>query len=371
MKFLVITNAPTLFQNNKQKAYAPYVNEMDLWFKYAEKVRIVSPTKYDKPLLIKEFQRQDIEVISIPGLDFTNAKSAIKSLFGIPVIIWMIFKNLFWAEHIHLRCPGNIGLFTSVLQVLFPSKPKTVKYAGNWDPESNQPLSYRIQKKILSSTILTKKVKVLVYGEWENQTKNIVPFFTASYHESDMEEVASKNLTENINLIFVGALAPGKRPDLSLEVCHELYKKGISVQLNIFGDGALRTQLESYVKEHSLENIVKLHGNVPKETVKEAFKNSHFLIFISKSEGWPKVVAESMFWKCLPLSSKVSCVPSMIGHGTRGSIVKPNVDDVVKEVEYYLDNESIYLQKTEEACQWSRQYTLEKFDLEIKKLLDA
>ena len=65
--------------------------------------------------------------------------------------------------------------------------------------------------------------------------------------------------------------------------------------------------------------------------MKKAFIEAHFLIFISKSEGWPKVVAEAMFWKCLPISTDVSCVAYMLDYGKRGTIVSPNVliDDLV------------------------------------------
>jgi len=50
------------------------------------------------------------------------------------------------ANHIHLRCPGNIGLLACLIQILFPNTPKTSKYAGNWDPNAKQPFTYKIQK---------------------------------------------------------------------------------------------------------------------------------------------------------------------------------------------------------------------------------
>ena len=70
-----------------------------------------------------------------------------------------------------------MGLIGAIVNILFPNKQKTAKYAGNWDPKSKQPWSYRLQKWILSNTFLTKNMQVLVYGEWPNQTKNIKPFF--------------------------------------------------------------------------------------------------------------------------------------------------------------------------------------------------
>ena len=83
-----------------------------------------------------------------------------QSIFVIPIIVCKIFKVCFWADHIHLRCPGNIGLLGVLVQVFFPKKIKTVKYAGNWDPNSKQPKTYILQKKILSNTCAVVVVQV-------------------------------------------------------------------------------------------------------------------------------------------------------------------------------------------------------------------
>ena len=126
-----------------------------------------------------------------------------------------------------------------------------------------------------------------------------------------------------------------------------------------------------YIIENKLENNVFLHGNKPKETVKKAFIEAHFLIFISKSEGWPKVVAEAMFWKCLPISTNVSCVAFMLAYGKRGTVVESNVlvEDLVTIINQYLENEDFYQEKALLAQKWSQKYTLDKFEFEIKKLL--
>ena len=92
-------------------------------------------------------------------------------------------------------------------------------------------------------------------------------------------------------------------------------------------------------------------------------------MFISKSEGWPKVVAEAMFWSCLPITTAVSCVPQMLDNGNRGAIVSPNVDEVVSVVESYLQIEKKYTEQILSAKSWSQNYTLEKVESEIKKLL--
>ncbi|PWG04286.1 glycosyltransferase [Polaribacter aquimarinus] len=368
MNFLVISDAPIIKQKDKYFAYAPYVNEMNIWMKYCE-TTIISPTKYHKPLLIKNFNREPI-VKSIPALVFNSFGKSLKSIISMPYIFFMLFFQIYKTDHLHLRCPGNIGLLGSLVQILFPNKKKTVKYAGNWDPNSKQPLSYRIQKWILSNTFLTKNCKVLVYGEWKNQSKNIVPFFTASYRATEIEVISDKDISKLIRFIYVGAFSEGKQPMLSVKTIEKLLTTNYNIQLDMYGNGDEFEKVKNYIKEKSLGEYIYLHGNQSKDIVKEAFKKAHFLIFISKSEGWPKVVAEAMFWKCLPISSKVSCVEFMLGYGNRGILVDDKTDEnlLSKIVINILENNN-YHKKVNLAQNWSHNFTLDKFESEIKKLL--
>nr|WP_240665768.1 glycosyltransferase [Lutibacter sp. HS1-25] len=173
----------------------------------------------------------------------------------------------------------------------------------------------------------------------------------------------------NLKLIYVGGLTPGKQPLLSVQVVHKLKKKGYAVQLDMYGDGIERTKIADYILDNALEDVVVLHGNTSKEIVKEAYQKAHFLVFVSKSEGWPKVVAEAMFWACVPITSSVSCIPSMLDFGKRGSIVNADANEIISAIETYLQNPSIYKEQAQKAMDWSRQYTLEKFEEEIGKLL--
>ena len=121
MRFLVITNAPTLKENDSYVAYEPYVREMNIWSKYVDDMVIVSPTKYDGKLLTLSFNKQPL-VVSLKGLQFNSFNKVISSLLSIPLIFFKLFKECRKADHIHLRCPGNIGLLGCLVQIFFPKK---------------------------------------------------------------------------------------------------------------------------------------------------------------------------------------------------------------------------------------------------------
>jgi glycosyltransferase involved in cell wall biosynthesis len=352
-------------------AYAPYVKETNLWLKYVDKVTIVAPLLKDKEIrpIDIAYQHDDIDFRSIPAFDILSLKSSLKTLLVLPVIFFKIIGAMRKADHIHLRCPGNIGLLGCVAQIFFPSKTKTAKYAGNWDPKSPQPRSYRLQKSILSNTLLTKNMNVLVYGDWKNQTKNIKSFFTATYRDSDKGEIIKRTFKDTIRFSFVGSLSPGKRPLLTIQIVEELRKRNYNVRLDIFGDGAKREELEAYISQNNLESFVKLYGNVTADTIKEVHKTAHFMMLPSKSEGWPKVVAEAMFWGSLPIVTRISCVPYMLEEGNRGILIEPNVTAAVTAIENVLQSPKSYQEKVKKAIEWSRIYTLDKFETEIKSLL--
>ena len=370
MKFLIVTHVNHSLHKGKYYGYAPYIQEMNLWVKYVDEVTVIAPlaareiSKIDIP-----YEHTNLKFHSIPAIQFTSVSKALASLFKIPIILWVIFKACRSADYIHLRCPGNIGLLGCFMQVLFPRKSKSAKYAGNWNPKSKQPWSYRLQKKILKNEFLTRNMITLMYGNSKESSKNIVPFFTASYWEKEKVDVEKKILEKKINLLFVGTVNSNKRPMLSVKVVQQLKQKEHDVVLHIYGDGKEIPKINDYINKNNLERDIILHGNQDKEVLKKAYQKAHFLVFMSKSEGWPKVVAEAMFWKCLPISIKVSCVPQMLGFGERGSVVEPNVELIVAEIENYIENENFYQEKVNKACNWSRSYTLDKFENEIKKFL--
>ena len=242
MKLVVISSAPIVQKEGENYLYAPYEKEMQLWAKHANSIQFCCPIwKEDKKLLIAPISFETTPTIELKEFDITSFSNMLRAIPNAFVDLIRIFEAMKKADHIHLRCPGNMALLAAVVQIFFPKKVKTAKYAGNWDPKARQPFTYKLQRWILSNTILTKNIQVLVYGDWENQTKNIKPFFTATYSES---EILNANFRiqnkdqESIKFLFVGTLSKGKQPLYAIQIVEELFKKGKNVTLDLFGDGA-------------------------------------------------------------------------------------------------------------------------------------
>jgi glycosyltransferase involved in cell wall biosynthesis len=350
-------------------AYAPYVNEMNIWLKHVSEVRIIAPLTTRKIQTIDcKYQHSDLHFVPVTSFSFTNFTNGVHAFFAIPKILLRIFIEMQKADHIHLRCPGNVGLLAGIVQILFPKKTKTIKYAGNWDPKAKQPWSYRLQKRILSSTFLTKNAKVLVYGEWQKQSENIVPFFTATYSESEKKDT-SLELKIPIRFLFVGTLTVGKNIDYAIELVEKLNHLGISCLLDIYGTGLEESRLSNKLATSDWNGNIQLKGNLDKEKMKLQYQTSHFLILASKSEGWPKVVAEAMFWGCLPLATNISCIAAMLGNGSRGIVLKEDLEEDALNIRSLIYNADLYHKKRHNAIAWSRNYTTESFENGIANFL--
>ncbi|MCI9843900.1 glycosyltransferase [Flavobacterium pectinovorum] len=370
MKFVIITHVIHNQKENQYFGYAPYVREMNIWLKYVDELVVVAPLENKEITAIDlPYNHKKIDFRVIPNFNLIDFKNIVLALLKLPKIFWRIFWAMKSADHIHLRCPGNVGLIGCLVQIFFPNKIKTAKYAGNWDPKSKQPWTYKLQKYILSNTFFTKNMQVLVYGEWDNQSINIKPFFTATYSESEKETIKKTNLDLGIHFVFVGSLVLGKNPIYAVKLVEKLIKKGKNITLEIYGEGSERQNLENYIQKNQLENYVILHGNQNKETIKKAYQKCHFVILASKSEGWPKAIAEAMFWGCVPVVTKVSCVPSMLDYGNRGVFLQNNLEIDFIEIIKVINNESGFRTASSESMKWSQQFTIEKFDRNIKEIM--
>ncbi|MEN8817637.1 MAG: glycosyltransferase [Nonlabens sp.] len=389
MNLLIISDAPILIQGDKKVAYAPYVKEMDLWMHHVDSTTFISPDCFNGHILFQEFKNQDFKQIGLRRLEFHTLWSALISMFTVPYQFFVLCFAFAKADHIHLRCPGNLALLASMVQVFFPTKKKTVKYAGNFDPNATQPMAYRWQKRILSNTFLTKNIDVLVYGEWPQQTINIKPFFTATYSENDRGNF-TKDFKELYQFIFVGTLSQNKNPQLLVELIKQLNKEGVAAQAHFYGDGPMMEELKIMTDSHSTPCY--FYGNQSSEVLKVAYEKAHFCFLASKSEGWPKAVAESMWYGCIPIATPVSCVPWMLGIkeklgeendqvdftngldlksiGSRG-LIYTDKDQTILNLKSLLRNPAVIKMMSQNAKDWSQDYTIEKFEREIIKLVQS
>lgn len=360
-------------KDGKLYGYSPYVSEINMWASHFEKIIVVGCFSKSKDIdrLEKQYAHHSVELFKVPVFNVKSVLGLLKLVFNLPHMIFKMAKAMQTADHLHFRCPSNVSAIAALVQIIYPKKSKTTKYAGNWDPRSNQPIGYRFQKWLLSNTFFTKNMKVLVYGDWKDKSKYVVPFMSATYNESEKVEYHNRDFSDRLKFVFTGAMVIGKRPLLTIKIIEALKNKGISSELHMFGDGPLIDDVKLYVKAHGLEDVVFIYGNQPKDNVKQCLLDAHFTILPSKSEGWPKAIAEGMFFGAIPISTKISCLPWILDFGKRGILIEPSVDSAVNTIIDSLEKGDLHLnQLSKKALEWSQQYTVDRLESEISKLVN-
>lgn len=358
--------------NGKLYGYGPYIREMNIWVNNFDKVLIVAPALNSNSVypIDSPYEHENISLVRMPGFNVKSIVSSLSLLLKLPSILIKMFGVMQKSDHLHFRSPSNIAAIAAMVQIFFPSKPKTVKYAGNWDPNSNQPLGYRFQKKLFTNTFLTKNVKILAYGKWENQSQYVLPFYTATFNEVDKIEYTKRDYTKTLKFVFLGTLVEGKRPLLAIQIIEALLTKGVKLQFHMFGDGVLMNELKHYIEKHNLNDSIFLYGNKPLKVIKTHLRDAHFTLLPSKSEGWPKALAEGMFFGAIPISTQISCVPWMLDYGKRGLLIEPNLHQAENVISTVLTKGNAHLNTmAETAQQWSQKFTIERFEKDIKAII--
>lgn len=354
--------------------YAPYVSEMNMWASHFNKVIVIGPLSKSKDLEKIDFNysHQNLELVEVPVFSIKSFSAILKLIIALPSMILKMIKVMRTADYLHFRCPSNVSAVAAVVQIFFPNKPKSTKYAGNWDPKSKQPLGYRFQKWLLTNRFFTKNMKVLVYGDYPNQQKSVVPFISATYRDQERVPFKKRDFSGRLKFVFIGAMVVGKRPKLTVQIVRKLLNNGIDAELHMFGDGNLIKEIKALVNHNNLQDRIHVYGNRDKSDIKKCLLDAHFSILPSKSEGWPKAIAEGMFFGAIPISTKISCLPWILDYGKRGILIDVDLNEACSVILNELDKGNDYLNTMSKKAQdWAQQYTLDRLEQEIKNIVQG
>lgn len=285
------------------------INEINFLADYWEEVIHVAclyDTEYPKNSL--PYSKSNIKFVPIPPYGGKSIIDKILILSRIPTIIKQVFTSISGASDVQLRLPTSIGIFLLPFFSIFIKRKFTfwIKYAGNWN-QKNAPLSYRLQRLWLRKNL--SKCKVTINGFWENQPEYCLSFENPCLTNADISlgksVIQSKDFNNRFTLCFIGRLDESKGVDVILESLKKIDIEKIE-KIHFIGDSDNRSFFENIAK--FLGEKVEFHGFLVQEKVHELLRKSHFLLLPSKSEGFPKVIAEAACYGTIPIISNVGSI---------------------------------------------------------------
>lgn len=143
-----------------------------------------------------------------------------------------------------------------------------------------------------------------------------------------------------ITILFVGRLVDYKKPILACQIIQEMRKREIKCRLFIIGKGALEEQIQSYIDENDLQDIVTWYKRVPYENMYKFMVACDVYINLSPKEIFGMTVLESMYYGIPVVANHAPGPDVIIEDGISGYLCDFG-DDAVKwanQLEIALSN---------------------------------
>ncbi len=145
------------------------------------------------------------------------------------------------------------------------------------------------------------------------QTQDAATYFNRSirnrsriiYNPVDPKFYACKWNATNKSIVLVGRLEPQKNPMNAITAFQGLSDAFSEYTLDFYGDGSLRSELETYVRSQGLENRVLFHGNCSR--VEKVLETSALYVLSSDYEGMPNALMEAMAVGIPAISTDCPC----------------------------------------------------------------
>lgn len=111
----------------------------------------------------------------------------------------------------------------------------------------------------------------------------------------------------------MGSLAPVKNQALLVRACHRLLEKGLSLRLEIAGEGTERAALESLIDSLGIGDRIRLTGHVADTPA--FLRGLDIFVLPSDSEAHPNALSEAAACGLPCIASRVGGVPEIVDQG--------------------------------------------------------
>jgi glycosyltransferase involved in cell wall biosynthesis len=297
--------------------------------------------------------------------------------FGIlncaPEYLGIALSELKDAEVVHLRSPASVSMLVAfVLPFLRRPVKRWIKYAGNWNPRDEEPVSYELQRRWLMKP--WHRALVTVNGNWPGQPAHVRAFLNPCLTDKELAagEAAAvvKKFDYPLRMIFVGRLEEAKGVQCALDVLTRLSRLGFAVQLELVGDGPSRAELERLASERGVSALLNFAGWVPHGALAPHYAAAHLMLFPSRSEGWPKVLSEAMAFGVVPVASRVSSIPEYLLRFDIGTVAEPDdVEGFVQGILSYVNTPERWRLESPRAVRAAEQFTYARYLANVAELL--
>ncbi len=291
----------------------------------AHKVTIVTGY-YDASLW--RLQDEQIDVISIPAMQRAiHLTKDIQALWQLRAAFKKIQPDVIAA---HSSKAGAIGrIIGGLLRI------PTIFTAHSWSFTEGVAQKKQLMYRQLEKTVQPLTTKIITVSDYDRKlalTSGIAPAHKMQTVHNGIEQLETKiapNRVENEHpqIVMVARFEVPKRQDLLLEALMEL--SDIPWHLQFIGDGSLRPQLESYVKDKGFSERVTFLGN--QLDVTKLLAHSQIFALLSDWEGLPISIIEAMRAGLPIIATNVGGVNELVTDQENGFLISRDDPSLLKK----------------------------------------
>ena len=370
LKLLMVTDTSVKDDDGRYLALEPVQREVDSFSHLFSEITWIGYAwgKIKKDEYLSKIKSENVKIRIIKGVGGRSVTKKILSAFNgimlVPILISEIKKH----DVIHTRGPSIPALIAVMLSFLYRKKIYWNKYAGNWKQE-NPPFSYALLKWLLIKATFSK---VTINGRWPDQPAHCLSFENPCITDDELVDgkkvTSDKDYSGRLNFCFIGRIYDAKGVGLILDMLNETGENDKIGTVHFIGDGEQRADYEK--RAAMLPFDIIFHGYLKRESVVSILKECHVFILPSLGEGFPKVIAESANYGCIPFVSDVSSIGQYIINGHNGWITKDlspdNLSTILKnEILENKDLRSIALNLREMLNKYTFSYYVGRIKNEI------
>ena len=134
-------------------------------------------------------------------------------------------------------------------------------------------------------------------------------------------------ISQQAQIVGIGYLLPVKRWERLLAAVQTLKARGWDFNVQIAGDGPLRSRLEKLAGDLGVSDRVQFLGHV--DDVPSLLSRATFVVHTAEAEGCPNSVMEAMACGRAVVATEAGDVPVLIEHGKTGLVVPRDSQDTL------------------------------------------
>lgn len=185
----------------------------------------------------------------------------------------------------------------------------------------------------------------------------------------DIELILKKKRKDYLSdLLFVGRLTEQKNPFEFVQIVSVILKKGYRIKARMLGDGELREQVQQYVEESQLTNVIEIQGFV--DNSYDYMTEGGILVIPSKWEGFGMVIVEAMAFGLPVVGNPVGGIPRLVND--KCGFLSYSIEDKVDEICHMIDDRNYYQVKSQEAYKRAAELdNIEKYICDLLSIYDG